>query len=63
MAQGFPPDLARYLKEINAVLIRANKHRVYELPNGRRITVGSSPSTPFYMRYVRNDVKKALKLQ
>lgn len=60
MAQSFPPEAERFLREVGAVLLRCNKHRIYVLPNGKRIYCSNSPSTPRFMTYIRRDVRKAL---
>jgi hypothetical protein len=36
-------QLEELLKEAGAVLLRAHKHRVYELPGGRRFITPKSP--------------------
>lgn len=48
------------LRDCGAVLIRANKHRVYRLPNGRNFVASVSPSDTNGERNAMRDLRRAL---
>lgn len=48
------------LRESGAVLVRQKKHLVYQLPNGRRVTMSATPSDWRAERKQMRDIRRAL---
>lgn len=48
------------LKQVNAVLVRSNRHDVYKLPNGRTVTLSRTASCPFVNRKQIADIRREL---
>ena len=45
------------MRRVGGVLLRANKHQVYRLPDGRRVTVACSPGDRAIF-YLRRDIRR-----
>lgn len=54
--------LLRYLRDLNARLVRRSKHDIWELPNGQRVTVARTPSDHRAIMNTYHDIKRAAAL-
>lgn len=55
------PRLDKVLRAVNAVLVRTGTHRIYQLPNGKRIAVSKTPSDRYAENNAIADVRRALR--